>query len=204
MQKNNRCRELRDSQTNQPTNKIKKVWIHAEQKSWKEPQKLVLKINIYSVFHHLQSINRLFSAVTLCTNVPPLKKNKTISTRNHAEVKEVQFELISTLKLTAREQLPRRHSATPSHQTENGTVNRHYKYIHRCKELSHRCSRPCHRVHSLQVMPQGSQKKNSLGHHLGYWWQCKKCTQQKVSVQICTFRPWNTEWNRHQRATESH
>lgn len=71
-----------------------------------------------------------------------IKKQKAILTRNHAEVK-VQFELILTLKLTARERLPRRHSATPSRQTENGTVNRHYTCIHRCKELSPLCSRPC-------------------------------------------------------------
>lgn len=79
------------------------------------------------------------------------KKNttkQTISTRNHAEVKEVQFELILALQRAARERPPRRHSPARSHQTENGPVNRHYTYIHRCKKLSLR-SRPRDGVRSL-------------------------------------------------------
>lgn len=76
------------------------------------------------------------------------RTKQTISTRNHAEVKEVQFELILALKLAARERPPRRHSPARSRQTENGTVNRHYTYIHRCKKLSPR-SRARDRVHSL-------------------------------------------------------
>lgn len=155
-------------------------------------------MNVCSVFPSL-AVHQQVICSYIMYKCSPIKKN--ISTQNHSDVNEVQFELISTLKLTARARLPRRHSATPSHQTENGTVNRH---THSRMQRAFPSLLPIMSQSTISAGNTTGITENSLGHHLGYCWQCKKCLQKNVSVQMCTFRPWNTEWNRHQRATESH
>ena len=108
------------------------------------------------------------------------KKKKPISTQNHAEVKEVQFELILTLKLTERERLPRRRWATPSRQTGNGTVNRHHTYIHRCKEL-YPTQSVCANAHSGHETQDETDTKEprSLIKHWSYL-ELKHCCHRKT------------------------
>lgn len=93
-----------------------------------------------------------------CSTIKTKQNKKIISAQNHSEVKRSTVwahfnteanSTRATFYASTRRPPPARLKMAQLTDTT---------YIHRCKELP-LCSRPCHRVHSLQVIPQGSQKK---------------------------------------------